>query len=67
PFAGIIVPLLTPLTSGDKVDKPVLRALTRHCLDGPVERPLFIGKTVGLGPLLCCFPGTEGGALNRTG
>ncbi len=60
-MAGIIATLLTPLTSGDKVDKPALRALIRPCLDGPVERPLFIGKTVGLGPLLCRFPATEGG------
>jgi len=51
PFAGIIVPLLTPLTSGDNVDKPALRALIRHCLDGGVDG-LFVGGTAGLGPLL---------------
>lgn len=51
PHDGIIVPLLTPLTSGDALDKPALRALIRHCLDGGVDG-LFIGGTAGLGPLL---------------
>jgi dihydrodipicolinate synthase/N-acetylneuraminate lyase len=62
PFAGIIVPLLTPLTSGDNVDKPALRALIRHCPGGGVDG-LFVGGTAGLGPLLTEPDWLQAGAI----
>jgi 4-hydroxy-tetrahydrodipicolinate synthase len=51
PIKGIIVPLITPLKSGDQLDRPALRQLVRYCLDGGVHG-LFPGGTSGYGPML---------------
>lgn len=51
PIKGIIVPLITPLKSGNQLDRSALRKLVRHCLDGGVHG-LFPGGTSGYGPML---------------
>jgi len=47
---GVIVPLLTPADSEERVDESALRALIRHCINGGVDA-LFVGGTSGMGPL----------------
>ncbi len=42
---GVIVPLLTPLTDGRKVDERSLRALVRHVLEGGVDAVFVMGTT----------------------
>jgi 4-hydroxy-tetrahydrodipicolinate synthase len=51
PIKGIVVPLITPLKSDDRLDKPSLRKLVRHCLDGGAHG-LFPAGTSGYGPML---------------
>ena len=51
PLKGIIVPLVTPLSSDTQLDKRSLRKLVRHCVDGSVQG-IFPGGTSGFGPLL---------------
>lgn len=48
---GIIPPVLTPLTTEQKVDIPSLKALIHKLIDGGVSG-LFMGGTAGLGSIL---------------
>lgn len=42
---GIIVPLVTPFTKSEKLDRPALRRLIRHVLDGGAHGVLVAGST----------------------
>ena len=48
---GIIVPLITPVDSDDRVDESSFRNIVRHVIDGGVHG-LFVGGSAGEGPLL---------------
>jgi 4-hydroxy-tetrahydrodipicolinate synthase len=50
-LAGVIVPLLTPTDSEDRVDEPALRQLIDRLLQAGVQG-LFVGGSAGEGPLL---------------
>lgn len=48
---GVIVPLLTPLTTDGKVDAPAMRKLIGRCIAAGAEG-IFIGGSAGMGPML---------------
>jgi dihydrodipicolinate synthase/N-acetylneuraminate lyase len=48
---GIIVPIITPVDSEDRVDESSFRKLIRHLIEGGVHG-LFVGGSAGEGPLL---------------
>ncbi len=48
---GIIVPVITPVDSDDRVDESSFRNLIRHLIEGGVHG-LFVGGSAGEGPLL---------------
>jgi len=48
---GIIVPIITPVESDDRVDENSFRKMIRHVIDGGVHG-LFVGGSAGEGPLL---------------
>ena len=53
---GVIVPLITPIDSEERVDEAGLRRLIRR-LEGAKVHGLFVGGSAGEGPLL---PRTSG-------
>jgi 4-hydroxy-tetrahydrodipicolinate synthase len=48
---GIIIPLITPVDSDDRVDEGSFRKIIRHVIDRGVHG-LFVGGSAGEGPLL---------------
>jgi len=48
---GIIVPIITPVETDDRVDENSFRKMIRHVIDGGVHG-LFVGGSAGEGPLL---------------
>ena len=50
-IAGIVVPIITPLLEGDRVDEATFRKNIRRLIDAGVGG-LFIGGSAGEGPLL---------------
>jgi len=48
---GIIVPLITPVDSDDRVDESSFRKMIHHVINGGVHG-LFVGGSAGEGPLL---------------
>jgi 4-hydroxy-tetrahydrodipicolinate synthase len=48
---GVIVPIITPVDSDDRVDESSFRKLIRHVIGGGVHG-LFVGGSAGEGPLL---------------
>jgi 4-hydroxy-tetrahydrodipicolinate synthase len=48
---GVIVPIITPVDSDDRVDESSFRKVIRHVIDGGVHG-LFVGGSAGEGPLL---------------
>jgi 4-hydroxy-tetrahydrodipicolinate synthase len=48
---GVIVPIITPVDTDDRVDENALRKIIRHVIDGGVHG-LFVGGSAGEGPLL---------------
>lgn len=50
-LGGVIVPLVTPLTTNGEVDIEALRALVKRCTDAGVGG-VFMGGSAGTGPLL---------------
>ena len=50
-IAGVIVPAVTPVDAGDRVDEAAYRSLLRYLIDAGVHG-IFVGGTAGEGPLL---------------
>lgn len=55
PLAGVIPPVLTPMTDDVTVDEPAFAALLKRMIDAGADG-LFVGGTAGLGPLLTEAP-----------
>jgi 4-hydroxy-tetrahydrodipicolinate synthase len=50
-LSGVVVPVITPLDSEDRVDEPAFRKLLRRLIESGVHA-LFVGGSAGEGPLL---------------
>jgi 4-hydroxy-tetrahydrodipicolinate synthase len=48
---GVIVPIITPIDTDDRVDENSFRKMIRHVIDGGAHG-LFVGGSAGEGPLL---------------
>lgn len=52
---GVVVPVVTPIDSNERVDEKAFRAVIRRCINGGVQG-IFVGGSAGMGPL---FTDTE--------
>jgi 4-hydroxy-tetrahydrodipicolinate synthase len=53
-LSGLIVPVITPVDEGDRVDEKAFRQLLRRLIAAGVDG-LFVGGSAGEGPLLAAF------------
>jgi 4-hydroxy-tetrahydrodipicolinate synthase len=50
-FTGVIVPMVTPLTADERLDRPALKRLVEYVIQGGVDG-IFILGSIGEGPML---------------